>query len=322
MKNNGNGSSMRLDAPTSAFYAQQLQYISPKAFDVKRTPLLSRQLIPTIDGVPDFAEVFKFRGHESFGKAKLGSSKANAPSRSDVLAREATQLIVSRFDSFAYDYEEIRAAQATGMPLSAMKMAASVRSVEEQIDLDLSLGDAALGIKGILRAGSGSSALTGVTSISACTKTGGGTSWSPAAVNPEEIARDVMGLVDAIAAATEDDTTKFRIVLPRTKMQVLRARRMGDGAGIISILQYLLETHEQIESIQPWSRCLLAGATSNATRMAAFPTNADLVGALVPREPTLGAMVQGLMETEQVVTARCGGVVPFYPLYIGYCDAI
>lgn len=309
----GGQRSMRLDADLSAFYSQALQYVAAQAFDVKRQPLLSRQLIPTIQGIPEWAETFKFRGHELVGSAGLGSDKANAPRRANVIARESTPVsIVTRWSSFSYSEEEILAARAQSIPLSSLYMQAALRAVEQMIDSDLALGDASVGILGLLNQ-------TGTTTETASTKAAGGTSWTGASA--DEIALDVFNLIDKIADDTHDDQAKYRIVLPRTKLQRMRKVRMGDGQGGDTVYKHVLETHEQIESIRPWSRCLTAG-TNSATRMCAFPVDAGVVGAVVPREPRLGAPVVGLMETEQAITARCGGVVAFYPLQIGYMDAI
>lgn len=308
--------SQRLDANFSAFYAQQLQYIAPQAFDVKVKPLLARQLIPTIQGVPRWAETYKFRGKKYVGKAKLGSDKSNSPRRADVISLESSpQNIVTRDSSFVYSYEEIEAAQAMGIPLSADKMAAAVRAVEELIDLDLSIGDSALGLKGVLR-------LDNTTTRTAGTKTGGGKAWS-AAATAKEIYDDVVGLINKINDETDDDRPRFRVVLPRSKYQLLRDTQMGDGDSRTIFERLMQAESDRIESINPWGRCLLAGgANMDKTRMAAFPSDPGVVGALVPAEPALGQMVQGLMETEQVVKARCGGCVPFFPQYIGYTDEI
>lgn len=310
------GHSQRLDSSVSALYQQQLVHISPQAFDVKRLPLMSRILIPKIEGVDQFAEVYKFRGHEFVGKATAKSAKANAPSRADVISHEAFQKIITRWSSFAYSEEELGSAARAGVPIDAYKMKAAVMAVEKLVDQDLSLGDALYDIKGILR-------LTGTTTSTLSAKTGGGgtNSWSLTVGTPDEIAADVMGLLNAIAVATDDDQVKFRVVLPRAKLQILRQRRMGDGIGL-TILQFLKDNCDNMLEILPWSRTLLAGGNLDATRMAAFPNDATYVGALVPREPSLGNKIESISETEQAVKARVGGVVAHYPQYVGYLDGI
>lgn len=304
--------SVRLDAATSALFYNQLAHIAPKAFDVKRAPLLAMQSIPLISGVDEDAEVFKFRGHELVGSAGLGTDKANTPNRADVKGYEAYQPIVTRWSSFVYSQQEIRSASKAGIPLQMHKMTAAIRAVEQLLDKDLALGDAALGLKGALRQ-------SGTTTESPASKSTGLTSWVGA--TPEEMALDVMALLDKIASNTDDDNEKFDVYLPRTKYRQLRGR-IGDGAGTTSALEFLRSNCENLGDIKPWNRCTLAGGSLDATRMAAWPRNPDIVGGLVPKQPSLGNMVQGLMETEQVVEARSGGTVAFYPLYIGYMDGI
>lgn len=313
---NGGTSVQIRDSSMSIFYAEQLKYISPRAFDVKRKPMRARALVPTIGGVPRWAEDYEFRGQEDVGTANagLGGDKSNGPLRVDIVGHKAHQGIVSRWISFIYSYEEIEAAMATGQNLKDGKMKAALRALEILLDYDISLGNAALGLKGALR-------LTGTTTVTARTKTGGGTNWSSATATSEEIAGDVLDLLNTVADATEEDDRKWQVVVPRAKFRILNEKTMGISDGR-TILQWLRANCEQLADIKPWSRCLLAGGSLDATRMAAWPMDEEILGAVVPKEPELGKIVEGLTETEQVVSARCGGVVAHYPQMVSYMDSI
>ncbi len=303
---------VRLDASESVFFRRQLEVIAPRAYDTVYPEFVGRQVVPTIGGLPEWTKVFLYRGYTMFGSAKVIGDYADDLPRADVAGNEVAQLVKTIGASFGYSREEMQLAMATGTPLSEMKAKAARRAIEGLIDVILSTGDAQNGLGGILN-------VTGATTETAGTKTGGGTAWTLAGV-ADEIAFDVLSLVAKIVLDTKMSFQRFNITLPIAKYNLLAQKRMGDGSNM-TILAYLLATSPYIESIKPWYRTDAAGASAG-TRMAAIPTGEGAVGAIVPQEFRMEIPQDRNLESVVLCTARVGGVVAFQPKSVGYMDAI
>jgi len=61
----------RLDANESIFFARQLEYIRPKAYDVKRAKLSALEVMPIDTSTNPGAEYITYRQYDSVGSAKV-----------------------------------------------------------------------------------------------------------------------------------------------------------------------------------------------------------------------------------------------------------
>lgn len=297
----------RLDAAESVFYSRQLEHIAPELYNVKYADLMGRKLIPTISGVADWAKVFTFRGVEQFGSAKVISDMADDLPTADVKGAEVSQRIVTVGSSFWYSKDEIRGAMAMGIPLEFMKAEAARRAVEQKIDTLIATGDSTAGIVGLLDA-------TNMTTVTASTKTGGGTAWALTGV-ADEIVVDVLQLLSTLVADSKGIFQKFRIVLPIDKYNILAQKRMGDGSNM-TLLAYIKASSPFLEEIYPWYVCSTSG-TGSVTQMVAFPADPRVVGAIVSKEFTMEMPQERNLASVINCTAKCGGVAKFYPKAIG-----
>lgn len=308
---------VHLDASESAHFASQLRYIAPTLYDYKYGPLEARSLISTIQGVPEWAPAFVYRGYKSYGKAKIISAAADDLPMADVEGGEATQLIKPIGLAFGYTRDEIRASMATGSRLSDRKATACRRGIDTLIDEMLATGDASTGITGALN-------IAAVTPSNVAVKTGGGRAWALAgAPTAEEMVADVFELVGTLHANTKKAFKRFHVVVPIAQFNIALAKKMGDGDAQ-KMYQHIL-AHPYVASFSSWDRCAGAGATAS-DRMAAWPSQdsggGEALGALVPQEFLMEMPQDRNLATVVNCTARCGGVVPFYPAAIGYRDAI
>jgi hypothetical protein len=304
-----NDNGVRLDAAESAFFAHQLRYISPKLYNVDYADLMARQLVPTIQGVPDWAPSFVFRGIEMFGTAKIGlGDMADDLPRADVAGQESTAYIKTVGGSIAYSREEVRMAMATGMGLPEFKMMALRRMIDEAVDGILATGDAATGLTGILQ---------GTQTTDAFDKSGGGETWAEAL--PEEMVKDVANLTGDIVANTKGRFKRFRVVVPIAQYNQAANTNMGDGSGDTVLARILKNPY--VESFNSWHKCVGAGS-GPTDRMSCWPSDPSVVGALVTREFTLEQPQDRNLTSVVNATARCGGIVKFYPQAIGHMDGI
>lgn len=302
----------RLDAAESVFYKRQLEYIAPQLYNVRYADLMARQLIPTIGGVPEWANVFTFRGLEQFGAAKVVTAYSDDLPRADASGAESSQIIKTYGASFGYNRDEIRAAMAMGVPLQELKARAARRAIDQAIDTALATGDSANGLSGILGTGTDYSA-------NLATKSGGGLTWANG--SPDEIALDIFELCSRIIAKVKGAFTRFRIVVPIEQDNLITQRRMGDGSNL-TIKQFVLQNSPYVESITGWYKCDLAGASGTKDMMQAFPGDPQVVGALVPQEFKVEMPQDRNLETVVNCTARCGGVVTFFPPALGFMNGI
>lgn len=309
----------RLDASESVFFSRQLESIDATTYEAKFPELKARRFLPTISSVAEWAKVYMYRAMERFGSAKVIANMADDLPRADVSGSEVSQTIKYLGASFGYDIQEIKAAAAMGTDLDGLRARSCRYAIEEQIDELLALGDTSLGLTGLLKIASGT------TSFTPSTKAAGGTSWgtldAPNATG-QEVAADLMAAPAAIVAASKEAFAgPFTIALPIAQYNYAAQTPHGTGNGMLTALQFAKANSPYIADIVPWHRCATAGSGS-VTRMAVFPRDPMVLGALVPQEYTQLAPQQRNLAWVVNAMASCGGIVCRYPIAVAYGDSI
>lgn len=304
------------DAAESVFFKRELEDIDKRVYEKKYPQLKAMSLIPMIKGVAPETRVYTWREFDKKGAAKIIGDYADDLPRIDVDGAEYSQIIKDIGDSYQYSIMEVKAAAKGMANLDELRASAARYFVEEKIDSILSLGDAASGLKGILN-------LASTTTFTAGTKVAGGLTWGTMAApnaTGEEVASDIIGLVSKLHETTKGLWDSFNIVLPLAQYNYAAFKRLGTNNDTTA-LAFAKSVCPFIKNITPWTRTTTAGAGSTA-RMAAFPDDDTVLGALVPRayeilpaqERNLAFVVNG--------TASCGGVICRYPVAVGYADGI
>lgn len=310
-------SEMKLDAIESVFFKRQLESVDSKAYEKKYPEYKARRLIPTIGGVDPTSRSYVYRMFDTLGKSKWIANSGDDLPRAEAKGEEASQIIKQLGASFAYSIEDIQTAAKHGLDLDMMQAYAARRAVEEQIDSVLALGDSANGMSGLLTLASGTTSYTPSTK-DASGDTEWGTLAAPLATG-EEMAMDLIALAAAGVQATKGAFSRYKILLPIEQFNLANATRLGDGSDVTAVK--FAQGNEFIESIEPWFRCDGA-AGGGVDRMVAFAASEEVVGALVPKEFTIGEPQLVNLEYRRACTAKCGGVVARYPVAIVYGDAI
>src|SRR5574342_632700 len=92
--------SPRLDAAESVFFKRQLEAIDRELYQVQYPIMKARQLIPTQQGIPDWARTYTWRMFDKVGKAKfIGNNPKDLP-RVSVLGGEQTKMIKPCGDAY------------------------------------------------------------------------------------------------------------------------------------------------------------------------------------------------------------------------------
>lgn len=310
-----NPNALRLDASESVWFKRQLEFVDKTMYETIYPENVARLLIPTQQGIPDWARVYTWRMFSKFGGAKIIASNADDLPRSDASGAEESKIIKPVGASHGWDIFEIKQAAATGMPLDALRASASRFSIETEVDRILALGDSKHNLDGLL-------SLSGTQTQAPGSKTGGGLTWANA--TPAEMAADIaLGIakvVGAMQGAGGPIFRKFVITIPYAQYLLIAQNKFSSSSDV-TILRWLTESNPFIEEIVPWHHC--AGAGSGGTdRMAIYPRNPLVIAGIVPMEFTTEPPEKRNLEYVVNCIATCGGVVVRYSVAVCYVDGI
>ena len=310
-------SNMRLDAGESIFFAHQLEAIDKQVYETVYPENKARSLIPTQQGIPDWAKVYTWRLFSKFGKAKIAANMADDIPRADVTGEEASKIIKPCVSSYGYDLFEIKAAAATGTPLDSLKAMSARFAIETEIDDILANGSAAHNLEGLL------TIAAGTTTADPTAKAGGGLTWAVA--TPDEILKDInrgpTSIRSAMSGAGGPVFSQFTLLVPDLQYGQIAQTRMGDGSDT-TILKFVLATNPFITDIQPWHHCNNGTPGGATDRMCWYPKNPLVVAGLVPMEFTSQPAEQRNLEWVVNCLSTVGGIVVRYPLAIAYGDGL
>lgn len=304
---------VHLDAAESIFFIRELAQIKRKSYDKLYPQLKARALIPGSEepaGPAD--ETIIFRQFDRVGMAKMIASYADDLPRVDVFGIEFTSPIRPLGAAFGYNLQEVRASAKTGRSLPQMRANAARRTIEEQIDLLLAVGDTATGLPGFLNAASVPTATVATVN--------GATTWAAkAAANPDLIADDVGAAIDAMIDLTNGVEYPTAFVCPEKQFSLLQRTRLIDQP--ISVLQHLKNSFPRITTWEPWYR--LKGAGAGATdRFMLYTKDPEKCFCEVPQEFEALDVQQENLEYVTPCHARVGGSIFPYPLSASYVDGI
>jgi hypothetical protein len=305
----------RLDGNESIFFTRQQEEIDPKIYEVVFAPLLARSLIPTQEGIAPTAPVYTYRMYEDVGEAKVVSDWSDDLPAVQAKGTESPQIIHTLADSYGWSILEIQEAARTNTPLDTMLARAAKRAIDSKIDKFLSVGDSAYGVTGLL------SIASGTTTFTPATKQGGGIAWADA--TGEEIAADLIGIVNALVEATQAAGavfTKYVVAVPVAQYNMAAARRISIASDTTA-LQFAKQNSPYIEDVVSWFRTKTAGA-GGVTRMVAYPRDPMVVAGIVPMEFTILPPQEKNLKIIRPCIGRCGGIIARYPVAIGYGDGI
>jgi hypothetical protein len=168
----------------------------------------------------------------------LANYEGRAP-RVEVEGKEATAYVKSIGDGFDYSIQDIRAAVKAGVPLDQMKAVIAKRAIDEKLNTIAMLGDAEQNMLGLLNQ-------TGTLTYTVPNDgTGATTTWSTK--TGAQMARDVIGLIDAIPAGTAEVERAKRVIMPYTSFRLLSATLYNVVYPSISALDYIQKQRPGVE---------------------------------------------------------------------------
>lgn len=306
----------RLDANESIFFARQLEYIRPKAYDVKRAPLAAMALFPIDTSANPGANTITYYQYDTVGMAKIIANYADDLPRADVLGKEFTSPIRGIGDSYGYSMQEIRAAQFAGTDLSSKKQAAARRAHDEKINQLAWAGDTVSGLPGLLS----NANIPGVTI--AADGTGSSKLWSTK--TGDQIVRDMNAIANAVFTQSKGIHRPNELWIPLNQYAFIAGKRMETGTDT-TVLDFFLANNPFIQRVVPVLELASTanGGSAGATDIAiAVENSIDNYQMNLPMMFLQHAPQPRNLEFVIPCESRFGGVTIEYPLAFAKADSI
>jgi hypothetical protein len=310
-----------LDANESIFFARELEYVKKNTYDVLFPELKMVSLIPVSFEAGPSAETITFESYTMLGIAKVISNYADDLPRVDVKGTEDTVRVKSLGDAYGYNRQEIKASMATGKNLPTRKATAARKAIDTLIDTIALTARATDGLYGGL---CGLLYNANVTKGAVATR-GGHVTW--ATKTPAEILADLNAAVSNMVTLTKGIEVPDTILLPITQWGLISTTPLQSGSDT-TILEFFLKHNPSITKVE-WLAQLTnvnpvpsTGALSNTDCMVIYKRDPNKLTLEIPQafeqyEPE----VRGL---EYIIpcTARCAGVIIYYPLSVAVYEGI
>lgn len=268
------------------FVESQTAYIEAGVYRARYPAIRYPGLIPVDYSAPEWIKTITYYSMDVAGKADwIGDRASDIPVVGTNLASDETAVYMA---GIGYDYglEEVNQAIMLGMNLPGEKAAAARMIYERSVDNIAFGGDTEKGWKGLYNS-------TAVTAISASNG-----DWATA--TEDEILADVNELLGGVYTATNEIAMADTLLLPSLKLQQIASKRLGDGNGSLTILQFLqtanvytAETGNQL-TIRG-ARGLNAAGAGATSRMVAYRRSPEVLKMHIPmRHRFLPVQIVGL----------------------------
>lgn len=268
------------------FVESQTAYVEAGVYRTRFPAIRYPGLIPVDYSAPEWIKTITYYSMDITGRADWIADRASdIPVVGTRLDQDETAVQMA---GIGYDYglEEVNQALMLGMNLPGEKAAAARLIYERTVDNIMFTGDAEKGWKGLYNNAS-------VTAISATTG-----HWATA--TEDQILADVNELLGGIYTATNEIAMADTLLLPSLKLQYIASKRLGDGNGALTILQFLQQAN--VYTAETGNQLTIRGArglntagAGNTARMVAYRRSPEVLKAHIPmRHRFLPVQVVGL----------------------------
>lgn len=302
-----NNSGLLTDAGESAFFVRELEYIKAKSYDTKQKALKAMMLLPISNEADPGAETITYRRYTEVGTAAIVSDYAENSPRADVYGAEFSSKVVTVSNSFGYSRQEIRRSKMTGKNLDARRASAAKRAFDEKIEDIAWNGDTAHNIPGFI-------GYSGTTQYVVPNGAAGTATW--VTKTPDEIIKDVKGMLLAVTDTTNGIEEPDTLLLPYAQYMDIATRRVTDGDSK-TVLTYIKENFPMLKNIE-WLTQLKNAYSGSYDEMIMYSKNPDSLTFEIPMPfQMLPPQIKGL-GFEVLTEGRIGGLIVYYPLSISW----
>lgn len=290
----------------SLYFAQELDVVKQKTYDVKYPRMTGLDLIHASHEVNPGAESITYYSYDKTGFAAIIGNYATDLPRADVVGAPHTSSVVSIGASYGYSMQDMRSSKLANKKLDQRRGESARYQIERKINELVFAGDAEHNVTGLLSSGNSIPIYTLAT-------VSGSTSWKNKTA--DEIIADIIGIISYQATTTMDVEAPDSIALPPSVVRELTAKRI-DGTDV-SVMQYLKKT---LTSIKNWKECPELEAASTATNrfgsrvMIVYKDDAEKATFEIPMAFYQYPAQPRNLEIQINCEARVGGLIIYYPM--------
>ena len=296
--------SQHFDANESMFFARELEQVKAKTYDKKFAELTATRVIPVSSDVNPGAESITYYQYEETGMADIISNYANDLPRADAKGKPFTSVVKGLGAAYGYSVQDVRAARMAGKPLEQRKANAARAAVDQKINKLAYFGDTAHGLVGLFNHPN--------VTVYTLPADGTGSSTKFADKTPDQILRDLNGMVNKIIDLTAGVETPDTLLLPQAVYGDL-ATRARSATSDTTILEFFIKNSPYVKNVMPIPECKGAG-TAGADLCMMLRRDPDKLTLEIPQMfEQFPPQTKGL-EFEIPCHARFGGVIIYYPL--------
>lgn len=296
-----------LDDAESIFFARQLEYIKAKSYDVVYPELKARSLFPVSREINPGAETVTYYQYDMSGFAKVIANFADDLPRVDARGKAFTSPIKSLGNSYGYNIQEIRAAKMVGgKPLEQRRADAAKRAMLQKESTLAFVGELSSGLPGLL-----TNANVGTYTVPA-DGTGASKLWSTK--TPDQIIRDMNGMVNKVITDTKGTFTADTLLLPIAQYAQISSTARSSTSDT-TILEYFMKNNPFIKTVE-WLNEIQGAGTAGADVMIAYKKDPMVLSLEIPSDfEQLEPEKRGL-EYMVACLERFAGVLIYYPLAV------
>ncbi len=287
----------RLDDNTSIFFARELEAIKAREEVIDYPELRLLALVPSENDIPEGAQTFTYRTYDKRGMAKVVSDYAKDFPRVDVLGFETTGTLRRIGDSFGWNFDELLSAQMAGRPLDAKRRDAAEYVLNVLENDIIAFGLPSHNLPGFLQNDN-------VPDVE-IPDDGEGTSTDWDDKTNEQIIRTVNENTLGIEFVNT-------VVLPLTRLNLLKSRPMGAAFPGKTLFQYLVDNNPGVEFT--WLNELETAGDGETRRIMGFNRSPMKVAAQSAGGVRQMPPEQKNMDFSVALSKKVGGVVFYKPL--------
>ncbi len=303
---------IRLDDQESAFFKRELEFVKVKTYDTKYKKLKAFDIFPISTEAQSGNTEITYQVYSGIGFAKIIADYGKDFPRVDVFGEENTVKIYDLGDSYGYSIKEIRRSRISGKRLDQRKAGFAKKAMDQETNRIALTGDDDYNIVGFIDN----------PNITEYTIINDGTSSSKtwASKTPDQIIRDMNGIVTAVMDSTNGVEVPDTILLPLEQFNYIVSQRMtGDSSE--TIMSFFLKTNPYIKTID-WLVELKDAGTGSTDRIMVYTKDDDHLTLEIPQPFEQFPPEQEGMTFKISCHAETAGVLIYYPLSVAFGDGI
>jgi hypothetical protein len=302
------------DAP-AVFWERQLKHIETEIYKTVYNDILYRTLFPMKTDIPSWASTTTYYSMNFVGQVEVANSHAWDVKTVDVGLSPTTLPLARHRIGFVYTMDELAAAQAGNVNLSAEKPAAAREILERRHNLLTFSGDANLGIVGLFTD-------PNIDTDTVPNGTGGTPQWTTK--TPDEIRLDITNIMKYSHDTSNGKFRASKLLLPPAQWSLIMSTpwsTIGDGRTIADVVvsrnPFLMSIND-IVSVPD----LTGSGAGGVDQMVAYNPRKDWVHTNMADEIRMIPTETFAENFRTIMTAKFGGLSVKQPLSLAIRDSI